>query len=154
MYTEVFWIETPEKGKIGIMPRPRGGDWLKEEISNLKNEQVDSIVSLLTYFENSELELTKEQKICERFKIDFFSIPIEDRDVPESIYKIIELISVLQKMIKEGKNIAIHCRQGIGRSSLIAASVLTTFGIPVKEIFNRIESSRGRSVPDTKEQRK
>ena len=56
-------------------------------------------------------------------------------------------------MVQQGKSIAIHYRQGIGRSSLLAASVLTSLGLSAKEAFKRIESSRGREVPDTEEQK-
>lgn len=49
--------------------------------------------------------------------------------------------------------IAIHCRAGIGRSSLIAASVMTAYHIPAEEAFSLIETARGFAVPDTQEQK-
>jgi protein-tyrosine phosphatase len=52
-----------------------------------------------------------------------------------------------------GQAIVLHCRMGIGRSSLIAASVLTTLGIAPSEAFALITTARGRSIPDTDEQR-
>ena len=45
----------------------------------------------------------------------------------------------------------IHCRQGIGRSSLLAAAVLEASSLD--EAWRRIAEARGRSVPDTPEQR-
>ncbi len=47
----------------------------------------------------------------------------------------------------------IHCRQGIGRASLMAACVLLLHGAGADEAFKRIEEARGRPVPDTPEQR-
>jgi hypothetical protein len=32
MTTELFWIPGPWKGKLAIVPRPRGGDWLDDEV--------------------------------------------------------------------------------------------------------------------------
>ena len=153
MYTDIFWIETPGKGKVGIMPRPRGGDWLEGEISYFKEEGVDAVVSLLTYPEICEFQLSEEESLCNNYEIDFFSVPVDDRCVPETIKEILDIVSDLNHLVQQGKSIAIHCRQGIGRSSLLAASVLTALGLSAKEAFKRIECSRGREAPDTVEQK-
>jgi protein-tyrosine phosphatase len=47
----------------------------------------------------------------------------------------------------------VHCRQGIGRSSLVAACVLVISGESPQSAFEHIERARGRSVPDTAEQK-
>jgi protein-tyrosine phosphatase len=60
--------------------------------------------------------------------------------------------SVLAKL-RSGINVAIHCRAGIGRSSLIAASVLKLRGMNVDAAFQEIASARRCAVPDTPEQR-
>jgi hypothetical protein len=31
----VYWINNQHTGRIGLMPRPRGGDWLGDEIVSL-----------------------------------------------------------------------------------------------------------------------
>jgi hypothetical protein len=28
----IYWINTPWPGRLAIVPRPRGGDWLEEEV--------------------------------------------------------------------------------------------------------------------------
>ena len=47
----------------------------------------------------------------------------------------------------------IHCRAGIGRSSLLAAAVLRVEGRTADEAWQRITEARGLPVPDTDEQR-
>ena len=47
-----------------MMSRPRGGDWLEDEIKSLGTQKVDVIVSLLTQEEVLELELTAEGELC------------------------------------------------------------------------------------------
>jgi hypothetical protein len=42
---------------------------------------------------------------------------------------------------------------GIGRSTLIAASVLRHFELSMEEAFSRIGAARGLPVPDTEQQR-
>lgn len=55
--------------------------------------------------------------------------------------------------VRAGKSVAIHCRQGVGRSALVAACVLVLRRVLVNEAFEKIEEARGCAVPDTEEQR-
>jgi protein-tyrosine phosphatase len=65
----------------------------------------------------------------------------------------VELVQRLDQALAAGKNVAVHCRQGIGRSSVVVASLLVAAGETPDEAFRRIEEARGRPVPDTAEQR-
>jgi len=62
------------------------------------------------------------------------------------------LVGDLHDLIAAGKSAAVHCRAGIGRSGLIAASILKTFGLEVSQAFALIAATRGVAVPDTTEQ--
>ncbi|MDP2708210.1 MAG: hypothetical protein Q8O70_12020, partial [Burkholderiales bacterium] len=55
--------------------------------------------------------------------------------------------------LAEGKNLAIHCRQGIGRSALLAACLLIMTGVDPDTAFQRLSAARGCAVPETAEQR-
>jgi len=55
--------------------------------------------------------------------------------------------------IDDGKAVVIHCRAGIGRSSLIAACVLALRGYDAASAFDAIAKARGLAVPDTEAQR-
>lgn len=81
------------------------------------------------------------------------SFRIVDRSVPESHSATIHLIERLDGDLSKGKSINIHCRQGIGRSSLIAASLLIAKGILPEEALKRISKARHAPVPETAEQR-
>jgi protein-tyrosine phosphatase len=52
-----------------------------------------------------------------------------------------------------GKAVAIHCRQGVGRSALVAACVLASLGERPDGALERVARARGCPVPDTAEQR-
>ena len=62
MRTELYWIDGPWPGRLAIMPRPRGGDWLEEEIQSCRQADVNVVVSLLTCDEQTELSLAEEGK--------------------------------------------------------------------------------------------
>lgn len=121
MATLAYWIEGPWKGRLAIVPRPRGGDWLKDEVSDWREVGIDRVVSLLTPDEVTELELEAEKELCEAHGIRFVSFPIPDRGVPASQHATADLVRNLDESLEKGKTIALHCRQGIGRSALIAA---------------------------------
>jgi len=56
--------------------------------------------------------------------------------------------------LNAGKAAAIHCRAGIGRSSLIAACALVCSGLDARSAFDAISKARGLTVPDTDDQRR
>ena len=75
-HPEVFWINATTKGQLGIMPRPRGGDWLDGEIQSLAEAGVHVVVSLLPADEVAELELQDEERLCdERHSFHLVSNP-------------------------------------------------------------------------------
>jgi protein-tyrosine phosphatase len=153
MRPEVFWIDRVGEGLLGIMPRPRGGDWLDGEIQALTKAGVNVVVSLLTANEVAELELQDEERLCGDCGLRFISFPIPDRGVPFSMPEAGCTIDLILAELQAGKAVAVHCRMGIGRSALIAACLLKSQGIGVDEAFAMISRARGFSVPDTEEQR-
>lgn len=136
------------------MPRLRGGDWLEDEIRSLKASGVDAVASLLERAEIKELDIAEEQPLCEANGISFLSFPIPDRDVPPSGPEALDFAGSVLNLLRSGESVVIHCRQGVGRSALIAACVMAVGGVPVNEAFEKIESARGCPVPDTPEQRR
>lgn len=75
------------------------------------------------------MKLEQEASLARAHGIRFVSLPIEDRGVPSSLSEASSVVAAVNEMLKRGTNVAIHCRQGIGRSGMIAAAVLTTTGI-------------------------
>jgi protein-tyrosine phosphatase len=147
------WIDAPRGEHLAIAPRPRGGDWLDDEILAWKRDGVDVVVSLLEIAETQELSLDSEARSCRAAGIAFESFPIADRSVPRSAEMMLELANRIQSLLASGNGVLIHCRVGIGRSALIAAVVLVRSGIDADEAFARIARARGTAVPDTEEQR-
>jgi protein-tyrosine phosphatase len=154
MRPEVFWIRAPLMGRLAIMPRPRAGDWLDDEIVGWQTEGIDTVVSLLELAEISELGLEREAELSRERGIEFISFPIPDRGLPASLRDATTLKQAVASQVREGKAVAIHCRAGIGRSSLIAAGVLICSGVSADDAFRLISAARGIEVPDTEAQRK
>ena len=153
MRAEIFWIDGVRGGRLAVLPRPRGGDWLEDEVRSLRAAGVDVLVSLLTHDEVAELDLGDEAKCCAAAGIEFVSLPTEDRGVPDSAADTLALVRRLASLVAQGEGMAIHCRQGVGRSALIAACVLITLGESPDRAWERVARARGCPVPDTAEQR-
>jgi len=153
MRAEVFWIAGRWPGRVGIVPRPRGGDWLDDELRAWRAAGVDIVVSLLTPAEVKELELEEEPALSRKHGMQFRPFPVPDRGVPESNDAVTALVSDLARSLRGGKGVAVHCRQSIGRSAVLAALLLAYSGQDPDDAFAAIEKARGRAVPDTIEQR-
>jgi protein-tyrosine phosphatase len=152
MKVHIYWIPGAQGPPLGIMPRPRGDDWLGDEIRSLRSQGVDVLVSLLTTGEIEELDLADEAAACRSIGIQFLSFPIDDRSVPANTRAALEFVRLLRQLRLDGRTVVIHCRAGIGRSTMIAAAVLTLEGTASTEAFEMIAAARGCSVPDTAEQ--
>jgi protein-tyrosine phosphatase len=148
----IFWINEFKKGNLGMMARPKGNDWLEDEIKKLGFYEVDVVVSLLEWHEMKELEIESEQLFCEKHDIEFIHFPIQDRNVPEDEKAFIQLITTIDLKLKEGKKIVIHCRMGIGRTAVIAAGTLIKNGLKADNVFELLSNKRTLEVPDTNEQ--
>ena len=153
MRADVYWVGIAGGGRVGIAPRPRGGDWLDDEAKALREAGVDAIVSLLTPAEVDEFDLREEGPACCRQALAFYSFPIPDRGVPQSREDATTLARDLADEVRRGRSVAVHCRQGIGRSALMAALILSWTGTESEQALLDIEAARGRPVPDTQEQR-
>jgi predicted protein tyrosine phosphatase len=140
-------------GRLAIMPRPRAGDWLEDEIASWRSSGLDVIVSLLQPGEAAELALSQEETLCRQAGLTFLAFPIADRGVPESRAAVTNLVRSLADHLQQGRGVGIHCRIGVGRSALIAACVLVALGRSPESAWSAIEKARGLSAPDTPEQR-
>jgi protein-tyrosine phosphatase len=150
MHSELYWIDTTSTLKLAIMARPRAGDWLEDEVAHWKRSGVGIVISLLERDEVDELGLAMEATLCGQNDIEFLSFPIPDRGLPKDADVAMSFAAyVASKSIP----IAIHCRAGIGRSSVMAAAVLIAKGTTPATALSAIEKARGLPIPDTDAQR-
>ncbi len=154
MKAKVYWTQERFPGRIALVPRPRGGDWLEDEASAWVNEGLNVIVSMLEPEEVESFGLEQEKEFCQLNGIDFFSIPVVDRGVPIMNEHLFKLLRKLKMILLQGDNIGIHCRQSIGRAPLLAALLMILLDIEPKEAFAQLSLARGLEVPETLEQQK
>jgi len=152
MATQAHWLDGPWPGRVAISARPRGGDWLEDEIAAWAREGVGAIASLLTPEEERELGLAEEAGLARGMGMEFVSLPVEDRGVPVSDSEVVAVVERLVEGLKSGRNTLIHCRQGVGRAGLLASCLLVHGGESAPAAVARVSRARGVPVPDTEAQ--
>ena len=154
MSTELYWVDGPWPGKLALAARPRGGDWLADEIAGWHRAGVDTVVSLLTPDEEHDLDLHAERSEVASHGLEFVSLPIPDRQVPPSEGPVMSVLDKLDSTLRSGKNAVVHCRQGVGRSGLVAACLLVAKGTDPETAVRNLSAARGVAIPETAEQRR
>jgi protein-tyrosine phosphatase len=148
----LFPIDRDGPGRLATMACPRGGDWLADEMTALRAEGVDVLVCALTDSEVAEQQVTAGPQLAAQAGLTYIAFPITGSGVPK-VPALTDLVGELEEILKLGRFVVVHCLAGVGRSSLIAGAVLVHEGLDPAEAWNRIETARGRPVPDTEEQR-
>jgi len=145
---ELYWIND----FVAVATRPRGGDWLWDDLAAAQLRGVRTVVSCLTREEESELGLEGELDAAQSLGLEFARIAIEDYGTPQPGL-VEEVLSRIRRSATPLTKIAIHCRQGLGRSPLVAAAILVRDGMTPTAAWEAIAIARGRPVPETDEQR-
>jgi len=153
MYTELYWVDGLWPGKLALSARPRGGEWLEDEITAWRRAGVDTVFSLLTEEEETDLDIAGEASQANAHGMGFLSFPILDRQVPDSETGLAKALETLDSELTSGRNVVLHCRQGIGRTGLVASCLLLTKGLDPETAVQRLSATRGIPMPETPEQR-
>lgn len=140
---ELYEISGCPTVKLAVLPRPRAGDWLEDEVVGWARHGVQCVVSLLE----------REAERCRRHGLTFVWCPVPDRSVPPDVEAAAALVHRLAGELRAGRGVGIHCRMGLGRSTCLAVCVLATVGMPLADAWAAVAQARGLAVPDTPEQR-
>jgi len=150
---QIYTIRHDFPGQLSTMAKPAGGPQLPDDLTSLRTCGVDVLVSALTEGEQIELTLLNEPDVAKVAGLEFHSVPIGDFGVPDrdTVRPTLEL---LLAKLHDGHHVVTHCWAGIGRSSLLAASLLVLDGRPPDEAWALISEARGLTVPETDHQRR
>ena len=152
--SDIFWIGGSPPPGLAIVARPRGTDWLEDEMLRLKRGGIDTLVSLLEKHEAEWLGLEDEPGAAAKAGIQFLSYPIRDTQVPARMASFRSFAGDLAARLRAGERIGVHCRGSIGRATVTAACTLIHLGWKPSDALSAVEETRGCPVPDTEEQRR
>ena len=80
--SEIFWIGTKPRVPLAVVLCPSGDDSLKNDLDELKQGGIETLVSLLEEDEAAWLGLSREGSIASKVGLKFLSHPIPDANIP------------------------------------------------------------------------
>lgn len=152
LFVDFLITPVPLAGHIGMTLAPgkrnvgMTAHWQRDlavDLDRLRDcYHTDLLVSLLETHEFDLLEIPDlfEQAQARGMRVRHFPIP--DFNVPRSIDGLAELVQEILDAAKNGETVVIHCKAGLGRSGLVAASCLVAMGLSAEEAFRLVRRSR------------
>jgi protein-tyrosine phosphatase len=130
-----------------------GGSDLRGELDHIAADGFGHVVSLLEQDEAAELGLADEASLCEALGIRFHHLPVRDGSIPGfAVY--VAFMAALTEALKDKRGLVVHCRHGIGRTSLVVIGLLLRQGWPYADAAELASEVRDAVLPATAPQRR
>ena len=151
------------KGTIGVTLCPgkydeaaMTGSWDRDlalDLDTIVNWGAAAVVTLL---EQKELSLLRVERLGEevrRRRLLWFHLPIIDVSTPDKSFEKNwnEACFELLRLLRNGSNVLLHCRGGLGRAGTIAARLLIELGTEPNIAIEDVRRARPGAI-ETKEQ--
>ncbi len=121
------------------------------DIMSIRQNGIDTIVSLLEPAEATQCGLKDEASMCSDLGITFLSHPIRDMHLPDP-ESFAAFTRNIAHRLANGANIAVHCYASIGRSGMLTCATMGHFNFTSEQALKHVSTKRGVTVPDTTEQ--
>jgi ADP-ribosyl-[dinitrogen reductase] hydrolase len=154
-------------GRIGLTFCPgkkqtdaQSGVWDRSLDDDMKAVSDFGTAALVTLMPDSELQsllVSPDQmrRKASELGVEWYQLPIPDAGIPDEGFEQSWAGAGmrLRALLKDGHNIVIHCKGGLGRTGTIAARLLIEFGIaPQMAIQSVRKARRGTIEPGVQEQ--
>jgi ADP-ribosyl-[dinitrogen reductase] hydrolase len=153
---------TALSGKIGITFCPgkndtrRGGTWARDlnmDLDCIELWKASAVVTLVEQMELGWLQVPNLGSAVQHRHIDWLHMPIVDVSVPSQAFEDswCDVGEGLRARLRDGLNVLVHCRGGIGRAGTIAARLMVEFGHTPTDAIKLVRSVRPGAI-ETREQ--
>jgi ADP-ribosyl-[dinitrogen reductase] hydrolase len=156
----------PTCGRIGmtICPGKKQTDALSGAWDRTLDEDMEAIkafeaAALITLMPDGELQSLRVSSGQIRDKasvlgIEWFQLPIPDQGIPdrafEAAWAVVE--PRLLALLRAGRNIAIHCKGGLGRTGTIAALLLVELGADPRVAIQSVRNARAGAIENIQQE--
>src|SRR5690606_8877276 len=166
---EVQWVEPTSyagDGRLGLTYAPgkcgrapvSGVEWRREltvDMDRLRDHHgTDVLVSLMEPAEYQELLIPDLFAVARGRGIEVQHLPIVDGEAPrpEQAGEVTALLDTVRDALAAGKTVVIHCRGGQGRTGMMAAVLLTTFGHDAARAIATVREAQPKAVESAVQQ--
>ena len=151
------------KGAVGLTLCPgkydeaaMTGAWDRDltlDLDAIENWGAGAVVTLLEQKELTFLRVEQLGKEVRRRRLLWFHLPIIDVSIPDETFETNwnDACPELLRLLRNGDNVLIHCRGGLGRAGTIAARLLIEMGMKPNIAIEQVRSVRPGAI-ETKEQ--
>ena len=141
-------LPTGVPGRLLLHSMPGRFEAIERVWRQLRSEAVGAIVCLTEEFE-IRLKSSKYAEALETGTVPCSVLPFKIREggVPEDRHAFWVLANDVAKRLQSGEAVLIHCAGGVGRTAMLAISVLLALGEPMNEAQNVV--SRAGSTVET-----
>ena len=153
----------PALGRVGVTFCPgkhdehaMSGHWARDlslDLDIIRNWGAAAVVTLV---EQSELLLLQVENIGEEVRrrgMSWFHLPITDVSIPDDGFERAWASAgiSLHTLLRDGRDVLVHCRGGLGRAGTIAARLLIELGMEPAVAIRRVRAVRPGAI-ETREQ--
>ncbi len=129
-------------GKLAVGPCPKR-DNVGADLSMLRQQGYDVVVSMLTADDKQRLGLSEEERLCRAYGMEYLNLPVPDQSPPPENESAVAFFKDLRDRYLRGQYIYVHCMHGLGRAPSAVAGVLVLMGMDTEEAYRVVEQARG-----------
>jgi protein-tyrosine phosphatase len=154
----------PSLGRIGITFCPgkhdataMTGGWARDLAADLDAIKRWGAAMVITLVEPSELAFLKVPELgseVRRREMQWLHLPIPDYHPPTPAFERQWQTEgrTIRQLLRQGDDVVVHCKGGLGRAGMIAARLLVELGIPATEAIAQVRAARGKGAIENRAQ--
>jgi len=153
-FLQIAEVRVGECGSIGLTLCPgkkdsaaMTGGWDRDLALDLNAVRLWNAAAVVTLAEEKELDLLEVPQLGRevvRRHMSWFHLPIVDASTPDAYFEQAWKLhgERLRSILRQGFNVLIHCRGGLGRAGTIAARLLVELGVGPQEAIQQVREVR------------
>lgn len=121
---------------------------LLHDLTTIRKWGAVAVVTLLDELELRILGVSDLSNTAEWLNLLWFHLPVDNKGIPGQNFELLWSTAgpQLRQLLREGKKIIIHCKEGIGRSAIIAVRLLIELGTPVEQAIKMVQKVKPESL--------